>query len=70
MLQQKNIVSRQAFGRALDSGRLDGPVQRHPPTGKSFSVHGLQTSRFEGAKLVERWVGSDQLSLMPQLGLA
>ena len=70
MSQQENIASQQAFESTLNSGRLDGPVQGHPPTGKSFSVYGLQTSRFEGAKLVERWVGSDQLSLMPQLGLA
>ena len=52
------------------SGTHDGTFEGHPPTGKSFSVHGLQISRFENAKLVERWGSSDQLSLMQQLGLA
>lgn len=39
------------------------------PTGRKFSARGMQISRFENAKLVERWGSSDQLGILQQLGV-
>jgi len=52
------------------SGTHTGDFQGHPPTGKSFSVRGLQISRFVDGRMVERWGQSDQLGILTQLGLA
>ena len=38
------------------------------PTGKRVSVRGLQISRFEDGKIVERWGSSDEMGLVKQLG--
>ena len=58
-----------AFAYTL-TGTHDGPFQGHGPTGRTFSVRGLQISRFVDGKLVERWGSSDQLGMLTQLGLA
>ncbi|BDZ49152.1 hypothetical protein GCM10025867_13930 [Frondihabitans sucicola] len=53
------------------SGTHTGPFQGHEPTGKSFSVRGIQVGRFDDdGLLVERWGATDQATLMQQLGLA
>ena len=52
------------------TGSNDGPFQGHEATGKPISVRGVQISRFEGGKMVERWGSSDQLGILTQLGLA
>jgi steroid delta-isomerase-like uncharacterized protein len=39
-----------------------------PPTGKTFEVRGMQISRFENGKMVERWGSSDELGILKQLG--
>jgi predicted ester cyclase len=35
-----------------------------------MAVRGMQISRFENGKLVERWGSSDQQGMLEQLGLA
>jgi len=57
-----------AFAYTL-TGTHQGPFQGHQPTGRSFSVRGVQISRFEDGLMVERWGSSDQLGIMTQLGL-
>lgn len=52
------------------TGTHRGPLQGHEPTGGLVSFRGVQISRFENGKLVERWGSSDQLGMMQQLGLA
>ena len=58
-----------AFAYTL-TGTHSGPFQGHEPTGKSFSVRGVQISRFEGGLLSERWGSTDEAGLLKQLGLA
>lgn len=52
------------------TGTNEGPFQGHDGTGRAVSVRGVQISRFEDGKLVERWGSSDQLGILTQLGLA
>ncbi|HEY0237845.1 MAG TPA: ester cyclase [Friedmanniella sp.] len=52
------------------SGTHTGEFQGHGPTGKSFSIRGLQISRFVDGLMVERWGQSVQLGILTQLGLA
>ena len=58
-----------AFAYTL-TGTHSGPFQGHEPTGKSFSVRGVQISRFESGLLSERWGSTDEAGLLKQLGLA
>ena len=51
------------------SGTHTGEFLGHAPTGRKFSIRGLQTAKFAGGRIVERWGSSDQLGLMQQLGL-
>jgi steroid delta-isomerase-like uncharacterized protein len=37
-------------------------------TGRRISARGVQISRFEDGKLVERWGSSDQLGILQQIG--
>ncbi|RFA12428.1 ester cyclase [Subtercola boreus] len=52
------------------TGTHQGPLMGHEATGRKVTFRGLQISRFEGGKMVERWGSSDQLGLLQQLGLA
>lgn len=58
-----------AFAYSL-TGTHRGTFEGHAPTGRSFTVRGLQISRFEDGVMVERWGSSDQLGILTQLGLA
>ncbi|RFA18282.1 ester cyclase [Subtercola boreus] len=58
-----------AFAYTL-TGTHQGPLMGNAATGKSISVRGMQLSRFEDGKLVERWGSSDQKGMLEQLGLA
>lgn len=51
------------------SGTQQGPFMGHEPTGKRMSARGLQITRVEDGKVVERWGMSDQLTMLQQLGL-
>lgn len=39
-----------------------------PPTGRPIKARGMQISRFENGKTVERWGSSDVLGIMQQIG--
>ena len=51
------------------SGTHKGEFMGVSPTGKKFSVRGMQISRFEDGKLVERWGSTDELGILKQLGV-
>lgn len=51
------------------TGTHRGPFQGHESTGKAIKVRGMQISRFEDGKLVERWGSTDELGMLTQLGL-
>ncbi|MDT0690733.1 ester cyclase [Salegentibacter sp. F188] len=38
-------------------------------TGKSIKARGMQISRFENGKMVERWGSSDELGILKQIGV-
>lgn len=49
------------------TGTHKGPFQGMEPSGKSFSVRGIQVARFENGKAVERWGATDEATLMKQI---
>ncbi|MCF4102695.1 ester cyclase [Gillisia sp. M10.2A] len=51
------------------SGTHKGEFMGVSPTGKQFSVRGMQIGRFEDGKLIERWGSSDELGILKQLGV-
>ncbi len=51
------------------TGTHQGPLMGHQATGKSIKVRGMQISRFDDGKMVERWGSSDELGMLAQLGL-
>ncbi len=51
------------------SGTHKGEFMGVSPTGKKFSVRGMQIGRFENGKLVERWGATDELGILKQLGV-
>ena len=58
-----------AFAYTL-TGTHQGPFLGFAPTQKSFSVRGMQISRFADGKLTERWGSTDELGILQQLGHA
>ncbi|MFL5766891.1 MAG: ester cyclase [Actinomycetota bacterium] len=52
-------------GRGTHSGEFMGI----PPTGRSFTIAGIDVIRFEEGRMAEHWHVVDQLALMQQLGL-
>jgi predicted ester cyclase len=55
--------------RWTNSGKHVGDFFGIPPTGKSFSIAGIDIYRLQDGKLAEHWHVVDQLSLLQQLGL-
>jgi predicted ester cyclase len=55
--------------RITISGTQQGELMGIPPSGKSFSVGGIEIYRLSGGKLVEHWLQTDQLSMLQQLGV-
>ncbi len=51
------------------TGTHQGPLMGHDATGKAIKIRGMQISRFQDGKLVERWGSSDELGMLFQLGL-
>jgi steroid delta-isomerase-like uncharacterized protein len=51
------------------TGTHQGVLEGIPPTGKKIKVRGMQISRFENGKLVERWGSTDQLGILKQIGV-
>ena len=58
-----------AFAYRL-TGTHQGPFQGVPATGKPIQARGMQISRFQNGKMVERWGSSDELGIMKQIGAA
>ncbi|WP_420365633.1 ester cyclase [Curtobacterium sp. L3-7] len=50
-------------------GTHTGPFQGHEPTGRDFTVRGIQVSKFRDGKIVERWGSTDEKGLAEQLRL-
>ncbi len=55
--------------RATDRGTQRGELLDIPPTGKSFTITGINIVRIADGRIVEEWVVFDQLGLMQQLGV-
>lgn len=50
-------------------GTHTGPFQGHEPTGREFTVRGIQVSKFIDGKIAERWGSTDQKGIEEQLQL-
>ena len=57
-----------AFAYTL-TGTHQGDVNGVSATGKAIEARGLQISKFENGKMVERWGSSDELGILKQLGV-
>ncbi len=55
--------------RATDRGTQQGELMGIPPTGKPFTITGINIVRVAGGRIVEEWVVFDQLSMLQQLGV-
>ena len=55
--------------RWTNNGTHVGEFLGIPPTGKSFTIAGIDIYRIEGSKLAEHWHVVDQLAMLGQLGL-
>lgn len=55
--------------RWTGSGTHVGEFMGIPPTGRSFTIAGIDIHRIEGGRMAEHWHVVDQLSLLQQLGL-
>ena len=55
--------------RWTGSGSHSGEFLGIPPTGKSFSIAGIDIHRFVDGQMAEHWHVVDQLSLLQQLGV-
>lgn len=51
-------------------GTHQGDFNGIPATNKSIKARGMQISRFEDGKMVERWGSSDELGILKQLGVS
>lgn len=52
------------------TGTHKGDFMGVAPTGKSIQIRGMQISKFEDGKMVERWGSTDELGLLKQIGVA
>jgi steroid delta-isomerase-like uncharacterized protein len=57
-----------AFAYTL-KGTHKGDFMGVAGTGKSIKARGMQISRFEDGKMVERWGSSDELGILKQIGV-
>jgi steroid delta-isomerase-like uncharacterized protein len=55
--------------RWTGSGKHEGEFMAIPPTGKSFTIAGIDIHRIQDGAMAEHWHVVDQLSLLQQLGL-
>jgi steroid delta-isomerase-like uncharacterized protein len=51
------------------TGTHQGDFNGIPATNKRIKARGMQISRFENGKMVERWGSSDELGILKQLGV-
>lgn len=57
-----------AFAYTL-TGTHKGDFMGVSGTGKDIKARGMQISRFENGKMVERWGSSDELGILKQIGV-
>jgi steroid delta-isomerase-like uncharacterized protein len=50
------------------TGTHQGEFMGVAPTGKAIKIRGMQISKFDDGKLVERWGSSDELGILKQIG--
>lgn len=55
--------------RWTNSGTHNGVFLGMPPTGKSFTIAGIDIHRLENGKMAEHWHVVDQLGMLLQLGI-
>jgi steroid delta-isomerase-like uncharacterized protein len=55
--------------RATDRGTQRGELMGIPPTGKPFTITGINIVRVAGGRIAEEWVVFDRLGLLQQLGV-
>ena len=55
--------------RWSSTGTHSGPFVGIPPTGRSFTMAGIDIYRIENLRMAEHWHVVDQLALLQQLGL-
>ena len=65
LLAEGDMVTKRWTYHATQSGDLAGL----PPTGKRIAMNGLELFRLDGGKIVECWLGYDNLNMMQQLGV-
>ena len=65
LLAEGDMVTKRWTYHATHTSDLSGL----PPTGKRITMSGLELFRLEGGKIVECWLGYDNLSLLQQLGV-
>ena len=54
--------------RLTVTGTQTGPLQGIPPTGRKFSMRGIDIFRVADDRIVEHWDAVDQLGMLQQLG--
>ena len=55
--------------RWTNAGTHSGPFLGIPPTGRAFSMAGIDIYRIENDRMAEHWHVVDQLTMLQQLGL-
>jgi steroid delta-isomerase-like uncharacterized protein len=65
LMAEGDLVTKRWTIHATHTGVLSGM----PPTGKHITVNGLELFRLVDGKIVEAWLGYDNLSMMHQLGV-
>ncbi len=65
LVAEGDTVTKRWTLRATHTGALSGL----PPTGNRITVSGLELFRLANGKIVECWLGYDNLSMMQQLGV-
>jgi steroid delta-isomerase-like uncharacterized protein len=65
LVAEGDLVTKRWTIHATHTDNLSGM----PPTGKHITVNGLELFRLADGKIVEAWLGYDNLSMMQQLGV-